>query len=70
MSRSTKAPYAKDRNPFMKGKANRKVRQNSKKAVKNERDKISSGKAYRKYVDSWSISDYSFYDDKPKTKRK
>ena len=56
MSRSyKKQPCYKDHSPKGKNLANRKIRR-----MKNE--DIPDGNAYKKYSDSWSISDYKFYN--------
>lgn len=57
MSRSTKKPYYKDRNPGTKTDANRKVRKSK---------ELPSGKTYKKVYCSYNISDYSFHAPKDK----
>jgi hypothetical protein len=59
MARSFKKPWVKDRNPFMKRVANRKVRRPW------NWEKIGDGKAYRKLTDPWDISDWCWVVDPP-----
>ena len=58
MSRSyKKSLWIKDRSPFHKKQANRKVRRS---------EDVPNGKAYRKFYESYDISDYAFqYDPHP-----
>lgn len=51
MSRSYRKPYIKDRDLFMKRYANS--------VVRNAKD-VPNGKAYRKFMDPYSICDYKF----------
>lgn len=68
MSRSTKKPYITDQN---RGKPNHGfAKRKAAQAVRNS-DEVPSGKAYRKFSDSWGIRDWSFHDPKnPKARRK
>lgn len=70
MSRSRKAPFYADRNPFAKNQANRKMRQKNKKACVKSVDEVKSGKSYKKNYESWDICDYRFESKEPKARRK
>lgn len=82
MSRSKKAPYVTYQSRSRKGsgtpsaasqrkrEANKAVRAEQKKQLKDEQAGVSNGKQYRKAYDSWSINDWSIRDDSPKGRRK
>lgn len=58
MSKSYKKnPVCKDRNPWAKGQANKKVRK--------YKDTIANGKQYKKIYSSWNICDWVYYETLP-----
>lgn len=63
MARSYKKAFVKDRNPFMKNYANRLLRRH------HYDTEIPSGKHYRKWFESWSISDWSWSIEEPTLER-
>lgn len=64
MSRSYKKPYVRDKSNARRGK------KHAAKTVRNTED-VGSGGTYKKYFESWNISDFNFYSPShPKWKRK